>query len=183
MWRLIVLVACLAAFGCSVHQPESSKTVSAFEVPLLSEDERNQFLDLLRREAKAEGLHVDAESKQELQDRARAIPEATMTIHAAIWRGSEDDQLEASVMDLGTLGRAWISFSRGRDPALATRFRERLMSQIVKRWPDTRRLPIMPTGAIPLHDDLLLTRDGYRVKRDAASKYELSPSSPLVAQN
>jgi hypothetical protein len=181
MWRLVALVGLFVVCGCSVHQPESAKTVAAFEIPLASDAERVEFLELLRREAAADGFHVDADTKQQLDDRARAIPEAAMTIHAAIWRGSDDDELVASVMDVGTLGRAWLSLSRGKDPARATSFRERLITKITQRWPDIHRLPIMPTGVIPLDDDLVLTKDGYRVRRQAAAKYELPPSSNLIA--
>ncbi|HKX80347.1 MAG TPA: hypothetical protein VJM34_17685 [Novosphingobium sp.] len=168
--------------GCGVaHQPESARTVAAFEVPLPSAAERSEFLALLSSEAKAEGLHLDASTPEELQQLSDVTP---MTIHAAVWRGDNDEESLASVMDLpNNLGRAWLSFSKGEDPKLATRFRERAMRKVLARWPTTQALPIMPTGAIPLPADLLLTEQGYRVKPDAASRYELPATSPLVARN
>jgi hypothetical protein len=78
------------------------------------------------------------------------------------------------------LGLAWLTFSKSEEPERTARFRERVMKRIMLRWPKTETLPIMPTGAIPLHDDLVLTKDGYRVKRTVASKYELPASSPLA---
>jgi hypothetical protein len=70
------------------------------------------------------------------------------------------------------LGLIWIAFSRGNDPALADRFREGAMREIIMRWPDTVSLPIMPTGAIPLHRDLVRTPEGYIVNPAEAHKYD-----------
>jgi hypothetical protein len=59
-----IVLATLSAMmlGCGVApQPESIKTVAAFEVPLESEADREQFLSVLRTAAEAEGMHVDAE--------------------------------------------------------------------------------------------------------------------------
>jgi hypothetical protein len=161
--------------GCGVApQPESAKTVAAFEVSLPTEQDRTEFLSVLRRVAKAEGLHVDSASQQELKRMAEAIPESKMTIHAAVWRGTNDDELEASILDQPDhLGQAWIMFSKGEDPALATRFRDRAMAEILLRWPGTLSLPIMPTGAVPLHRDLIRTPTGYVIDPSAAPKYEL----------
>ena len=179
-WAALALLSiCL---GCGVApQPESARTVAAFEVPLPNAKERAEFLAVLSAAAEAEGLHVDASSAEDLKRLSEVSP---MTIHAAVWRGADDDESLASVMDLpDNLGRAWISFSRGEDPNLATRFRERAMRAIFERWPSTQRLPIMPTGAIPLPADLRQTPEGYRVKPDAVSRYDLSPTSPFVARN
>ena len=59
------------------------------------------------------------------------------------------------------LGEVWIAFFKGEDSALASRFRERAIHEIMLHWPGTLPLPIMPTGAIPLHRDLLRTPTGY----------------------
>lgn len=60
------------------------------------------------------------------------------------------------------------------------------MRQIMLRWPHTLSLPIMPTGAIPLHRDLIRTPNGCVVKPSEAHRYELegtegnrTDSSPL----
>jgi hypothetical protein len=47
------------------------------------------------------------------------------------------------------------------------------MREIIVRWPSTLSLPIMPTGAIPLHRDLIHTPNGYIVNPSEAHKYEL----------
>ena len=44
-----------------------------------------------------------------------------------------------------------------KDPKLAHRFRERATREITLRWPDCLSLPIMPTGAILLHSNLVRT--------------------------
>jgi hypothetical protein len=79
--RLIVCIAvCLATVACSAStQRKSARTVAAFEVPLPSEADREQFLGILRTAAAAEGMHVDVESKQDLENAARASPLLAMT--------------------------------------------------------------------------------------------------------
>jgi hypothetical protein len=171
----LAVAACAVVTGCGyAQQPQSAKTVAAFEVPLPSEPERNQFLSVLRATAQAEGLHVDAASSQELDRQAKVSPAFEMTMNATVWRGSNDAEALASAMDQPDhLGQVWISFFRGEDPTLAGRFRERAMREIMLRWPDTLSLPIMPTGAIPLHRDLIRTPNGYIVNPSEAHKYEL----------
>jgi len=174
--RWIVCIAIyLASVGCSVStQPESARTVAAFEVPLSSEADREQFLSILRTAAAAEGMHVDVESKEDPENGARASPLLEMTVHAAVWPGANDDEVIASAMDQHDhLGQVWIMFSRGEDPARSSKFRERAMRAIKLRWPETLSLPIMPTGAIPLHADLVRTPTGYIVKQSEAPKYQV----------
>jgi hypothetical protein len=185
MWRSILLAVGLGCTGCGVaDQPESLRTVAAYEIPLPSEQDRSRFLAMVSQEAQAEGMHLDAASPEELAQTARAIPAAAMSVHAAVWRGAEDDFSEATIMDQPDhIGLVWIMFAQGEDPRLATRFRQRVMRRIRERWPDTQSLPIMPTGAIPHHRDLRRTPDGYRVEANVAASYELPPSSPLIARD
>jgi hypothetical protein len=170
-----ILTACAS---CGVaSQPESAKTVAAYEVPLPTAQERNEFLSRLRQISRAEGLHLDAADEAELESSARVVPATKMTMHAAIWRGASDDRPEAVIMDQSDhLGLVWIMFSRGDDTALARRFRDRAVHEIFARWPNTLRLPIMPTGAIPLHEDLVRTSTGYTVRPAAAVRYKVIPS-------
>jgi hypothetical protein len=169
------VVACILIAGCGVAaQPESSKTVAAFEVPLRSEADRDQFLAVLRAAAELEGMHVDAESAQDIAQGTKVSPDFAKTMNAAVWRGANDDEAVASAMDLpDNLGHIWLSFSKGKDPQLSARFRENAMRQIMLHWPDTLSLPIMPTGAIPLPGDLIRTSNGYVVKPSESHKYEL----------
>jgi hypothetical protein len=179
MWR-VALVLLLACSACGVApQPESARTTAAYEVPLSTLSDRDQLVALLRQEAEREGYHVDAATADELKQLSKVSP---MTINAAVWRGKDDDEAVASVLDFPDhVGLAWLMFSKSEEPERTSRFRESVMRRIILRWPETQTLPIMPTGAIPLHDDLLLTKDGYRVKRQAASKYDLPATSPLIA--
>ena len=176
MWR-IAPVLLLAACGVA-PQPNSARTVAAYEIPLSTASDRNELIGLMTQEAKAEGFHVDADTDEENRQLSEVSP---ITINATVWRGKNDDEAMASVMDgADHLGLAWLTFSKSEEPERTAQFRQRLMKRIMVRWPITQTLPIMPTGAIPLHQDLVLTKDGYRVKRSAASKYELPQSSPLV---
>ena len=119
-------------------------------------------------------MHVDAATQEELERNARVSPKFRMTMSAAIWRGTSDDESIASVMDQPDhLGQVWISFSRGESPALSSRFREATMREVMRNWPETLSLPIMPTGAIPLHRDLIKTPKGYVVNPTKAHKYAL----------
>src|SRR6476646_6206548 len=163
-WVVIFIICSLIA-GCDgKSQPESIKTVAAFSIPLRSEKDRGELLSILRTVAQREGMHVDADSQAELEQMGRDIPDAKMTIYAAVWRGSADDELVASIMDQHDhLGQAWIMFSKGEDTRLATKFREGAMREIMQRWPDTLSLPVMSTGAIPLYGDLIRTAKGYIV--------------------
>jgi len=178
---IIAIVIFAVITGCGVaQQPESARTVAAFEVPLPSEADREQFLAILRAAAEAEGMHVDTESKQDLENAARASPLLEMTMNAAVWRGANDDEAMASAMDQHDhLGQVWIMFFRGKDPALSSRFRERAMHAIKRQWPNTLPLPIMPTGAIPLHADLIRTTTGYVVKPSEAHRYQPGYSEKL----
>lgn len=179
--RKAILILLLAT-GCGVTpQPESSRTVAAYEVPLPTASERGEFLSLLRQEAEAEGFHVDASDTDELRQLSEVSP---MTIHAAVWRGKDDDEAVASIMDQHDhLGEAWIMFSKGEQPERVARFRDRVMRKVIQRWPETASLPIMPTGAIPNRYQMERTDDGYKLNPDAASNYQVSVDSPLVAQH
>jgi hypothetical protein len=185
MWRTIFLSIWVSCTGCGVaHQPESARTVAAFEVPLSTEQDRSLFLAIVSREAQAEGLHLDASSARELELIAQALPGAASSVHATVWRGAGDDHSEATITNLWVQAPSvWVLFGRGENPGLATRFRQRVMNKIMDRWPDTQTLPIMPTGAIPLPQDLRRTPDGYRVEPRAAATYRLPPSSPLIARD
>lgn len=130
---------------------------------------------VLRAAARAEGLHLDAESSEHLQEAAKVHPNFKMTMNAAVWRGSNDNEFVASAMDqFDHLGQVWIAFAKGTDPARNRRFQESAMRKIVLRWPGTLSLPIMPTGAIPLKSDLLRTPSGYVVDPSAASRYQVA---------
>jgi hypothetical protein len=51
------------------------------------------------------------------------------------------------------------------------------MREIMLHWPGTLPLPIMPTGAIPLHRDLLRTSTGYVVNPSEAHRYGLDATT------
>jgi hypothetical protein len=175
MRRLVLAVICAVIAGCGeARQPESMKTVAAFEVPLPSEADRDQFLSVLRAAAEAEGMHVGATSQGDLEREAKASPNFKMTMNAAVWQGANDDEAVAIAMDqFDHLGQVWLMFLRGEDPTIAARFRERAMHEIMLHWPSTLSLPIMPTGAIPLRGDPNRTPTGYVVKPSETHKYDL----------
>jgi hypothetical protein len=169
MFRSIIGLAFLCAACASIEQPDRAETVAAFEVPLPTDADKGRFLDLLRKEAEAHGYHVDASTPQELEDLSRVSP---MTFSAAVWRGDDDEESIASAMDFKErIGRVWIAFSRGQNAARSARFRESLVPKIKSVWPATASLPIMPSGAIPLTEDLIRTSSGYVVNPAAAAKY------------
>ena len=174
-----------ALLACApVPQPGYLQFVAAVEIPERTPADRSDLLAMLRRHAAAAGLHVDDGSRQwqELQRNAPDLPDfARGTLSVGVWRGAEDEDLEISVDDTGHPGRAWVMFSRGRQPDLARRTREGLLREIGRRWPGARRLPILPSGGLPLADDLSLAPGGYRIVRSAAPSYGLPATSPLLA--
>jgi hypothetical protein len=167
----------LACAGCgAAPQPESTRTVAAFEVPLPDDAERGAFLALLHREAETSGFHLAAATPEELRSASEVSP---ITLNATIWRDKGDTEIVASAMDYrDNLGRIWISFAKGQDPKRFDAFRHQVMQSVARRWPGTLSLPIMPTGAIPLPADLIRTPSGYIVDPAARAKYELQPSPP-----
>jgi hypothetical protein len=149
--------------------------VAAFEVPLPTEADRDHFLSILRAAAQVEGMHVDFTNKAELEREAKASPNFQMTMNATVWLGANDEEAVASAMDqFDHLGQGWLTFFRGEDPAIAARFRERAMHEVMMHWPGTLSLPIMPTGATSLHRDLVRTPTGYIVNPSVAHKYDLA---------
>jgi hypothetical protein len=153
-----------------VEQPKSAKTVAAYEVPLPTASDKRRFLALLTQKAEAAGFHVDAATDEELKVTSDVF---SQTFNATVWRGKDDEEPIASAMDFqDRLGRVWISFSLGEDPARSRQFRAALVPAIKEGWPDTASLPIMPNGAIPLTRDLVRTPQGYIVNPSAAATYK-----------
>lgn len=179
------LIVTLWLLACSpVEQPAGLQFVAAIEIPLRTPADRRDLLAMLRRHAAAGGLHVDdlSQGRRDLQRNAPELPAmARGTLHVGVWRGAEDEDLEVSADDAGHPRRAWVTLSRGTQMAAAARVREGLLADIARRWPDARRLPILPSGGLPLADDLRLTPAGYRIARSAASRYGLPTTSPLLA--
>ena len=173
MLRSVVVLSLFCA-GCGVkEQPDWARTVAAYEIPLPTCADKSEFAAILNSTAQATGYHVDVASPSELAAQSGVSP---ITFNAAVWRGKNDDEAIASAMDLrGNLGKVWLTFSVGQEPNTVLDFRQRLMPQIIRRWPETTVLPIMPTGSIPLPDDLIKTPSGYIVKPSAAQKYQQAP--------
>ena len=125
--------------------------------------------ELLREQASTFGYHVDSAKPEELRQLSEVSP---ITMNLAVWRGANDEEPVASAMDLpNNLGRIWLSFSKGSDPAKVVAFRKAVMAQVMQRWPDTRSLPVLAGRTIPLPEDLERTADGYRLKDSAKARY------------
>ena len=148
--------------------------MAAFEVPLPTPADKQSFLTIVREEASRIGYHLDAATPDELR---RLSDMSRITMNAAVWRGN-DDECVASAMDgPDHLGFIWIGFSKGVQPIRVAVFRDRVMRRVSARWPQTTRLPIMPTGAIPLRSDLVRTPAGYEVDPRQKGKYQLDAVS------
>jgi len=160
MARLVFGPLLLCA-GCgAAPQPKSLRTVAAYEVSLPAASDKSRFLSILQMEAQAHGYHVDAASTDELKQLSTVSP---ISFNASVWRGN-DEEIMASAMDFTDhLGRVWISFPVGEDQQRSAHFRADLVKKIREDWPDSASLPIMPSGAIPLANDLIRTSTGYVV--------------------
>lgn len=165
---IAVLLTISLPVGCvracqPVPQPESLRTVAAFEVPLTTSVDRTDFLTILTAEAAAEGLQVRVETAQEMERWADMSPQLRKSIDATVYRGGDLRQGEAHVSDQFHFGQVWISFTQGEDPALARRFRDQLMSRTIERWPKTLSVPVSPTGSLPHRKDLVHGSQGYEI--------------------
>ena len=171
---VFLILVIVIGFG-GANQPESIKYVAAYEIPLPTEADRDEFLLVLGAAAKAEGMHVDVDGKESLQKISRYSPNFQMSMNASVWRGPNNHELIARAMDqTDHLGQVWLMFCRGESPETNVRFRERAMRDIMQRWPGTLSLPITSTGGVPSHSDLVRTNNGYIVKPSEAIKYGLS---------
>ncbi len=177
---LILVLAIVAGFG-GARKPDSIKTVAAFEVPLQTEADHDEFLLVLGAAATAEGMHVYSDNKRVLEMESKNNPNFQMTVNTAVWRGPNNHELVANAMDqVDHLGQIWLMFSRGEEPEVNAKFRERVMHEIMQHWPGTLSLPITPSGGIPLRTDLIQTPAGYVVKPSEAKRYGLpSTETPL----
>ena len=183
-----VLLAISLPAGCiracqPVPQPESARTVAAFEVPLTTAVDRADFLTILTAEAAAEGLDVKVETAQEMDRRAEMLPELRASIHAIVYRGGDFRQTEARVSDRFHFGHVWISFAQGEDPASARRFRNQLMSRTIERWPETLSVPVAQTGALPLKEDLVRGDHGYEINPARLAGYTCGSAPDNVPQS
>jgi hypothetical protein len=138
--------------------------------------DRKLLLDLMAIDARATGgFHLDSATPEELAQVYHG------TIHAAIWRGRNDEFPDADASDVA-IGAVWVTFPLGDKPAESARLREHLLRDIRQHWPATKELPVLPDGGLPLKEDLVLTSEGYKINPSAAATYKLSSTSPLVAR-
>lgn len=179
MWRVIVL---LALVGCAPVDQTSVRTVAAIEVMITRPQERTDLVAILRQHAADAGLHVDDGSIQsrEFERQAGMIPpHDQVTFNVGVWRGLNDDEPVAFADDRFHQGRVWVTFLRGTDPGRFSYYRNATLKAIRRRWRDAKTLPILPSGGLPHAHDMVLTKDGYRISKSAASNYRLGPSLPI----
>lgn len=175
---VLILIIGIVTAPDRARQSESMKTVAAFEVPLPSEADRDEFLSVLRTAAEMEHMHVYAESGANLASAAKAGQNFQMTMNATVWRGAHDNELIATALDhFDHLGRIWIMFSKGEHSEISAKFQERAMHEIMLHWPNTLSLPVTPTGAIPGQSVLIRTPNGYVVKPSEVDKYGLKSTA------
>lgn len=119
----------------------------------------------------AEGLDAKVETARDLERWAEMSPELRKSMGAIVYRDGDFLQTEARVSDQFHFSHVWISFARGEDPVLAQRFRDRLMSRMIERWPETLTVPIAQTGSLPHREDLIRTDTGYEIKPSRLARY------------
>lgn len=176
---LLALSSCSARAASSDQQP-----IAAIEVPTPNTVDKSDLIALLQQTGAKQGFHVDDGSAQwrEFAKRAKDLPSpARKTLYAGVWDGKDDDDFIAMADDGGHNGRSWVICYSGKRPEAAKRFWLDLSAALRRRWPTTKPIPILPSGALPLSDDLQMTSKGYRIVRSAAAKYGLPSSSPLIA--
>ncbi len=183
--RRLFILSVLALPACSAAPPSADQSpIAAIEVLTPTSNDKSDLIALLRQAAPKEGFHVDNGSAQwrEFARQAKDLPPpARKTLYAGVWNGNDDDDLIAMADDGAHNGRSWITIYPGKHGAAARRFWLDLKVGIMRRWPATQPVPILPSGSLPLSEDLQLTPKGYRIRRSAAANYGLASSSSLLA--
>lgn len=187
MRRLLTFVLYALSAGCGRSANDSYKSVAVIEVPIRTVADHNDLIAIMRRMAAANGMHVDDDSQKWVEFQRSVPPKQPVdlraTIYVGVWRGSNDDDFEASVSDMTHLGRAWVSFLQGGRANLSRKNREQVLTEILHRWPQARSVPVLPSGGEPLTNDLRVTRQGYKIVASAGPSYGLPPSSPLLVHD
>lgn len=177
---LSLLVACAPVSQESVH------TVAAIEVVLRTPADRTDLLSVIRQQAATDpALHVDDVSDrwEELNAQSKNFPQkADGTLYVGVWRGKDDDEQEADASDMGHKGRVWLTFPKGQNPGRSSAFRTRFIAAIRNRFPNSKSIPVLLSGGLPLETDLRDTPTGYKIAKSAAPRYDLPPNSEFVAR-
>ncbi|WP_445191824.1 hypothetical protein ACT009_14795 [Sphingomonas sp. Tas61C01] len=173
---IISLIVGVIIAAQPVPQPRSARTVAAFEVPLNTALDRADLLSILRSEAARDDLTVEVETAQEMRTWAEMSPELRRSIDAVAYRGGHSKKMEVTISDKLQLGHVWVIFFRGEDLALARRFRAQLMARIFQRWPNTLRVPVAQTRALPLIADLIRNDAGYQIDPARLATYICGPA-------
>lgn len=185
-WFFASPVPAICLLGCAPDQ-DAARYVEAIEIPLDVATERHELAELLSDEARRHsGLHVDDVSTRYAryhEDIELLRPDQRPTVSISVWRGEDDDELVATVDDLSHRGRVWATFLRGKNPEQEAPFREAAIELIRERWPNSKSLPILPSGGLPNEDHFVATDEGYKLRRSEAHNYDLPPDSDLFAAN
>ena len=142
--------ACAASSQCPL---------AALEVPLDTPQDRTDFLEILKDNARANGLHVDDASRQwreflkNVKDQPPTSP-VEKTIYISLWRAPDENNPEVLVDDGGHQGRPWIIFYNGRRVDSAEKDRHELTSSIRRRWPQAINIPIKTEGGLPTVEEV-----------------------------
>jgi len=169
----IALLFLLAAspFGCApVPQPLSNRFVAALEVHLASVRDRQDFVDILRRQATRESLDFE-----DVSDEWRDFPEhnGRRTIYIGLYRRNGlGKNMEVMADNWKADADPWVMFLYGKAPGDARRTRDALIAALEARWPDAHRIPATASGGLPQRTDLVLTAKGYAIKPDAQVRYQ-----------
>jgi hypothetical protein len=173
MLKAAVTIAAVLMAGCGVPHIPGLRQVSAIEVDVTRPADRAALIAILHERARLHGLHLDDLSEQWVQlGKGKPVTSPVKkSIYVGLWRTADDKDLLAGVDDGGHLGKAWVTFLAGEQPELADEVRRGLLADIERRWPDARKIPVMPNGALPLDDDLVWTGSSYVVKSERISSY------------
>lgn len=170
LFVLVVLVGC--GWVLRPVDQTSIRQVRAVEVPIRSATDREDLKNIMKRHGDKYGLHfVDTTASWQA-----APPELRKTLYFALDRPvKQREEWEITAEDEGKGTDPWIVFFYGVDPPRAKASRDLLVSALRERFPNLLDVPIMPTGALPLRQDLIRTQAGYEVRPDRAADYGLHP--------
>ncbi len=182
--RAVLLAFALVSSACTIDQ-ESNRYTEALEIPLNDDSDRRALVDILYSATRAhEDMHVDDVSERyaAYHNEVEVLDASDRpTISISVWIGENDDDLVASIDDLGHRDRVWATFLKGEDVEQHRQFRLKAVEAIRKQWPETRSIPILPSGGIGNPADFVIIDGDYRIDRAQAQTYDLPSDSQLLA--
>jgi len=172
----LLLFASLALAACDVTR--SLSFVEAVEIPQ-EPGAASELAEILQSAAARNGLYF-RDSSAYVDAATDHVLTASMIVFRPLGGDREWPEIQVSAERGGPL---WVLFLEAADQnhlGATSRTRDEVLADLRRRWPGLRKAPILPDGGVPLHRDLRLTPNGYKIAAEKAEAYGLPRRSSLV---